>query len=690
MKRRISLLIFSVLFFALQVSGAFAALQLSHWVSLRSDAKGALRDIILSEVEKREGFSSSQEEKANLSAVEDEKEKEDAAYKSAVIAANREFVRAKKRRDGVTTQFQAVSTDLEEQQKNIQTMTAGIDNLDSQIARYRQDSKTQEEALKKWLQTERQGEAVVAAIFTQGFKDKAHTLEALADQASAPLMAQHMGTYVQSFTKVAEATVLIDFIRAIEEGTAKWNNEDPLRIVLEKSNRGTTYLRLKRYELYPFQAPQKGRVKPPAGKNIQATVVTTRKVLDGFLSQNGFSPANFDLTRTDRLIRETAQANASAGEGLQEQVRSFQERIKELQDKIAAAQSEKVAQADLLKKKDGQYKKAVQDTALVQAKKEEADHSFQKAQRSLHDIRRVHESVIVKTALAAARGSQSPAEVSAEAVVDKLAEVKNDAKLQHSSSTTEVTNFQVSGESSHQAVTEARITAVRLIGFINEGDSVRVKMAFRVRTVLEETPEDGSAELPKSAAKAPDEKKSSWRPPFLAKTAEDKDPKAGQEPEATKPEQTAVVPMKRNPKAQGVAETNGVQFEIISAKLSDNELSVFVDLTNTTENATRYVALYDENYRWARSVLTDASGKDHEAMRVIFWKGQKQTPMRDAGSRGVPIEAGTMQTAQIIFRGVPKLKTLPKLRLHPFVYQRRVVWTWKEQDLVFQNIHVSR
>lgn len=128
----------------------------------------------------------------------------------------------------------------------------------------------------------------------------------------------------------------------------------------------------------------------------------------------------------------------------------------------------------------------MQDRDFVQPKKEEADRAFQQSQKSFHDIRRVRESILIKTALASARGSQSPADASAEAIIDKLTEVKNDAKTQHYSSTTEVTNFQVTAESSYHAVTEAHITAARLISFINEGDSVRVKVAFWIRTVLEE------------------------------------------------------------------------------------------------------------------------------------------------------------------------------------------------------------
>jgi len=688
---RITIVFAAILLLALQAYSAPAPLPLNRWVTLRSDSKANVKDIILSEVEKQDGFSSSTEEKANLRAVEDEKEKEDASYKNSVSSAGKAFTRAKKRRDDLTSQFQAASTETEEQQKNNATVAAGIENLNSQIARYNQDIKAQQDALKKWLRTEKQGEALVAAIFTQGFKDKAHTLESLADQTSAPLMAHHMGTYIQSFTKVAGNTVSIDFIRAIDEGTAKWNNEEPLRIVLEKSNKGTTYLRLKRYELYPFQAPQHGKVKAPPSKNIQAAIITSRKALDGFLSQNGYNPSGYDLDRADRSIKDAVQLNATAEEGMQEQVRSFQDRINALQDKIGAARSEKDAQIALLGRKDLQFKKTSQDMAAVKAKKEEADRAFREAQKTLHDIRRVHESIIIKTALAAARGSQSPAEVSAEAIIDKLAEVKNDAKMQHSSSTTDVTNFQVSGESSTQAVTEARITSVRLIAFINEGDSVRVKMAFRVRTVLEEIKDDGPRDTTSPPPRAAEGKKPSRKAPpapvaSLVEDAPDRTP--AKEPE---PKKAVLPPVKRNPKAQGVGELQDVLFEVISAKYTDNDLSVYVDVTNMTANSSRYVAFYDEDFRWSKSSVPDGAGKEIEASKVIFWKGQQQTSMRDAGSRGVFVEARETQTAQLIFKGFPaKQKNIPKLNLHPWVYQRMVIWTWKEQGLIFENIRISR
>jgi len=687
---RIPLITLFILFLSIQVFSASAPL--SRWVSLRSDAREQVRETIRSEVDSREGFSTSQEEKANLNAVEDEKDREDTAYKNAIAAANREFVRGKKRRDDATTQYQAVSTDMEEQQKNIKTIKAGIENLDSQVARYNQDTKAQQESLKKWLQTEKQGEALVAVIFTRGFKDKAHTLESMADRASAPLMAQYMGTYIQSFTKVIDSVLSIDFIRAIEEGTAKWNNEEPLRIELEKGNRGTTYLRLKRYELYPFQSPKGGIVKPSSDKNIQATVITARKELDNFLSQNGYSAAIYDLERANRLIKETSQMNTSASDGLQEQVRSFQDRISSLQEKISSAQTEKGIQASLLAKKEGQYKKALQDTEAVHAKKDEADRSFQQVQKSLHEIRRVRESIIVKTALATTRGSQSPAEASAEAIIDKLAEVRNDAKTQHSTSTTEVTNFQVTAESSMQAVTDARITSVRLISFINEGDSVRVKMSFRVRTVLEEQGEEGAREKPQPPPTVKTRKKVArvTPPPVEEKVALITPPVEEEKRRTVVTPEPVREPVKRNPKALGSAEAKDVLFEIISIKVLGNEITVLVDVTNLTED-NRYVAIYDEAYRWTKSKLIDPADKEYVVSQVVFWKGDQKTSMYDAGNRGVPLDARATQTAQLTFKKTPSnLKMIKKLTIHPFVYWRRVFWTWQEQDLVFQNLRVSR
>jgi predicted nucleic acid-binding Zn-ribbon protein len=397
-------------------SQAYSAAPVSKWVSLDSDLKDRIKRIIQSEVENRDAFSVQEDEIFNTRMVEEERQKENAAYKAAIDSANREFARSRKRRDDLTAQYQAAAYDFEEFQKNLKTMRSSIENIDNQIARYEQDIKVQQDSLKKWLQTEKQGEAMVAVIYTRGFKDKEHDLESLADQASAALMAQHMGTYIQSFSRVIDNVLTIDFIRAIEEGTAKWNQEEPLRIELEKGN---TYLRIKRYELYPFQAPKTGRSRPSAeARKMRALVLTSMKDLQTFLLQNNYPPANYELRRADSMIHETSQNNSQAEEGLREQVQSFRERITALQEKIAGARSDRDPQATQLPKKDAQLTKLQADLDLLKGRRDSAEKALHDSQTVLHEIKRTHEAIIIKTSLATTRGSQTPAEASAEAVID--------------------------------------------------------------------------------------------------------------------------------------------------------------------------------------------------------------------------------------------------------------------------------
>ena len=143
----------------------YAAPPLLRWVSLSTDSRDTVREIIRSEVDSREGFSTSQEERTNLKAVEEEKERDDAEYKNAIIAANKEFIRSKKKRDEITTEFQASSTELDEAAKAVKTARVTNENLDAQIDRFEQDIKTQKDSLKKWLQSEKQGEILVAVIY---------------------------------------------------------------------------------------------------------------------------------------------------------------------------------------------------------------------------------------------------------------------------------------------------------------------------------------------------------------------------------------------------------------------------------------------------------------------------------------------------------------------------------------------
>ncbi len=43
-----------------------------------------------------------------------------------------------------------------------------------------------------------------------------------------------------------------------------------------------------------------------------------------------------------------------------------------------------------------------------------------------------------------------------------------------------------------------------------------------------------------------------------------------------------------------------------------------------------------------------------------------------------------------VLQAVPGMKSVRKLTIHPYVYYRKVFWSWQEFDFAFQNVRVSR
>jgi hypothetical protein len=260
-----------------------------------------------------------------------------------------------------------------------------------------------------------------------------------------------------------------------------------------------------------------------------------------------------------------------------------------------------------------------------------------------------------------------------------------------------VTNFQVTGESSTQAVTEAKIIGVRLISFINEGDSVRVKMAFRVRTALEEKKQEkgffdslfGSEKdeepPPKVAERKPAPK------PAIKKEAPPESPviREDSKPELAKIAPAPAPPPKRNVKALASGEGGDFLFELTGAKKTGNEITLMLEATNQVNN-TKYLAVYDETSRYAKSSITDESGKTYPVGQVYLLQGEKKTSSHDA-DRGIAIEPGTSVTVQLIFKKVPSnLKTLKLFNFHPYTATRIVFFKWNETDVPFRNIRLRR
>jgi len=680
-------------FLLLFVPQAQAETQASKWLQLDADSKERLRHLIQSDVESRRGFSTVAEAQLNTALVAAERQRENTAYKAAIDAATNEFRRTKKRSDDLTARFQTASYDFEETRKNYDNIKAGIANIDNSIARYKEDSNAQREALTKWLKTTKQGETIVAVIYNRGFMDSAHKLERLADQASAPLMAEHMGTYIKSFTNVINNVLTGDFIRAVEEGTAKWNREEPLRIALTKGAQGTAYLRIKRYELYPFQAPDAENIKPkPVDREIRAFTMTSMKDLESFLARNHYPAENYDLRRVAGMIRDTDLANRQAEANQREQLISFKERITYLEQKIASARSDRASLLSILDDKKDRIAKMTTELELLRLKKESAELDFQNAQALLLEKKRVHESIIIKTSLVTVKRSETPAEASAEAVLEELKDVLNDARMQHYSSTTDVAEGKLVDESERQAITEAKIVAVRSLAFINEGDSIRVKMAFRVRTVLDA--KDVTSSVVRRPAK-----------PLVAATAiRPKKRQAVTTPSAgkksvsklrSKSKSSAIVVLKRGSQP-AIRTTPSVSakaldflFELVDVSKVKKDLTFFVKATNKA-GYIQYLAFFDETSGYARSSISASAIRPKEVSQVYLRQGNKKIAAADA-YRGVPVESGASLTVELTFKAAaPGNAIVSRLNLIPTVGTRSIlrIYSWRSEEVPFKNIRI--
>ena len=489
MNRKKYIFIFRAMLLAVAlVHPALASAFSGEWVSLSSDSRNSVRSVIAAEVEKVTGYSTIEEGDANHRALLEEKEREDNASKAALAALEARFKHTKRARDIASSGFSEKSGEYEDSRKNLQEITTAVQNLDSKIALCEKEIITQREHLKKYLKTEKHGEALAAVIYTQGMRDTLHHLNRRADELSAPELANLMGSSIQSYTEVVGGVLSLDFIRSITEGTAKPVNEEPVRIQLDVTSKGTHFLRVKRYELYPFQ--ESGETRKTSGETAgksNIVIIHAFSDLKQLLSQNGYQIAKYDTSRIRKLIDEVKLINSQQSEALKETIAAIQERITNQRGKISEARSDK--ERDLLKKAriEETSKRLTTELAIIKERKEKSEADLAVVQAQLNEMKRVSETIIPKFALQASKGGQSPADASIEAIIDKLEEVRNEARVQHSRETVEVTDAKLTSLEQAQSSTEARVTAVRLVALTNEGgNGVRVRVAFRVRTVISE------------------------------------------------------------------------------------------------------------------------------------------------------------------------------------------------------------
>jgi uncharacterized cupredoxin-like copper-binding protein len=124
------------------------------------------------------------------------------------------------------------------------------------------------------------------------------------------------------------------------------------------------------------------------------------------------------------------------------------------------------------------------------------------------------------------------------------------------------------------------------------------------------------------------------------------------------------------------AEARDILFTVTEVRSSGTEITFTVQ-THNKSGIVKSVALYDDDYRWTKSMMTDGSGKKHGVSTVSFVKDSKRISMRDAGTEGVHIDPGKSVTTYLTFKKAGKGALA--LNLHPFIYQGRR--DWKEFDL---------
>jgi sulfatase modifying factor 1 len=459
----------------------------SPWLNLLSDSRDVVRKTISDELNKSGAYSTPQEDTANWKFTEEEKNREDEVYRENVDKARLSFIRAKNMRDDLAAQVLSLTTDSDDSLQQIKTIRTTIENIDNSLIRWNQDMKTHQKSIETWLSTEKQASALVATTYTVDVKDTQNALDHLADLTSAKLMAEHKGTYMQSLSKALGNILSEDFIRSMTDEIFVGNREKALLIMLAKDTRSVTYLRLKRYDFYPFQRPKRGQLLTQGDSPaLPAVVVNSLKDLDTFIKKANYSLTSKDVKEVDVLIRDTGKENIQTEERLNDQIRSLREKNANLQKKIADSRYDRDTWAVALKKQELRYEPTRQELDKIRVTMEAAERSFKEAQNALDQKMRLQATIIPIRDAAFLKGSQTPVEAAAETIADKLAEVKNDAETQYFRNTREAVHLLTTDKKAEQTETDSRIIGVKLLSFVSEGDIVRIKAAFRVQTTPRE------------------------------------------------------------------------------------------------------------------------------------------------------------------------------------------------------------
>lgn len=460
----------------------------SPWLSLPSDARNVVRKAAADELGKRKADTTPQEDTALWSQIEDEKIQGDELHREQVERARLSFIRAKQTRDDLLAEDRWLSEDLDDVLKRIRTIRTTIESIDHNLVRWDREIKNRRKSFETGLSAAKGGPVLVAAVYTAEAKATQRTLDLLADRASAPLLAERRAADRASFAKVLEGILPEGFGRGMPEGAYDGDRERTLRVVLAADARGATYLRLKHYNFFPFQKPagEPLRTQGDSGA-LSAAVIGSMEELDGFLRKLNRSLGAKEAKQAEILIRDAAQARADSERRWDGQIRSFREKNAGLQRNIAEGRYEYEMWAAALKKLESRSEPLRQALDQTRTHLEAAERSFKEAGNALLQRMRLLETIVPVREAAFLKGSQRPAEAAADAVADKIGDAKKDAEALYASHTRQAAEVLASdGKGRQPAGTDSRIVGIKLLAYAVEGDIVRIKAAFRVRTALKE------------------------------------------------------------------------------------------------------------------------------------------------------------------------------------------------------------
>ena len=471
-----------VLLVLLRVAGGAEAAEPGAWIALRDDTAPAARAILEKEIR---GFTIAEETEKGVRDAQGEAERLRRDCAAGLERVDEALKQKKERYDTAAREYEAGARAHDEAAKAVQATSKEIENRESEVRRAEEEIRAQKGALVSWLATAKQDEVLAAAVFRQGIDTPLREAVAQCDACAGPLLAERLGVTVHSVSRYVQGLLDADSLTIQASGTFKaatgYGTGDPLLLKADKG--GNTYLRLQVYELYPWQKPE----TPAGGGGTGAKVRLVDELgqLRPLCAEATGKACPPELEKkVEGLLEKVAEANRKAREKLQEATQRHGERIRSAQEAIRSAREKIALERTNLAKLEAQRAEHAKRRDSAAAIRDRSAAERERLQAELDQLRLRAEAVVVKHFPVLASAGKSPKEGIIESIVHELERVRGEA----SASSLELLARYEKGLLQEDKETRGRTTAairkLKLLGFVNEGQTQRVSVAFWVETRL--------------------------------------------------------------------------------------------------------------------------------------------------------------------------------------------------------------